>query len=488
MKTLFLLGILSGSLGVRFLRWFAFLQQKEYRFDRLKLFLLSKEGTSEMFRIVPQQSDLSWGGLKRPKVTGRMVICMAIASLLVLSGAVGVLVWSLLFSPVIMVLSLLTFFVSVYLFVPLIVFVSALPTVILANQVTMRTAKKAGQLLEKYQPTIIGITGSYGKSSTKLLLAHVLKSKSVYATPKSFNTLFSISQSVLSGYQGEEMAIIEYAAYMPGEIAKITRFIRPNAAVITGFAPQHLGLFGSEENIISAKAELVAALPEKAPVFVNAQSPGAARIARQGAGSNQAEIISVDWKDIFSEATLTKEGFLQITFKGKKMSTQFIGLHYLEVIALAWRVASEHVPEKELLARLADFVPPASFISSSQHSSGARIIDDGGTSNPQGFSVFLSLLEEISENKKITVITPGIVDLGSQSAKIHTALMERMSSFVSTICYVGETEKDLVESLGGKKVLTDREQITQHLASLDKTAIVGIEGRMPSWVIEALGT
>ena len=106
--------------------------------------------------------------------------------------------------------------------------------------------------------TVIGITGSYGKTTVKEMLKTVLAKKyKVLSTPKSFNTLFGISQVIKEQLKPEhEIFIVEIGAYKIGEIAELCRMVKPKIGILTGITNQHLERFGSEENIIKAKFKI----------------------------------------------------------------------------------------------------------------------------------------------------------------------------------------------------------------------------------------
>lgn len=481
MKTLLLLLTLSLGLGVRYLRWFAFLQQKEYRADRLKLFISTSEGKAELLRLIPQRSDFTKPGCKRPKLTARMVIVMLTAAGLTVIGLLTVSILSFV-TVYTLVLSLFVYILFLYVFAPLVVFVSSIPTSFVARAVTVKTAKKAKELMDLHEPAVIGITGSYGKSSTKVLLYHLLATKmSVFSTPKSYNTLLSIARSVVAEYTGQSVAIIEYGAYVPGEIQRITKFIRPQTAIVTGFAPQHLGLFGSEEKIIDAKAELVSALKDDEHVYVNGLSDGAQKIAHKGSKDKNVHIHSVVWKDLFSDVSTSAEGKLTFKYQNKEVTTQIVGKHYIENLALAWSVALQYLSEKELVSAVESFQPSSSFVQAYRLDTGVRVIDDGGSSNPRGFEEAIALLESLKAGTKI-VITPGIVDLGQRSAQIHTQLAEKLLLSADLVLYVGEAGKTEMKTVLEDKCIDDQDAIISILQELEQDGIVLIEGRMPAWV------
>ena len=485
MKTLLLLILLTSGICVRYLRWFAFLQQKEYRLDRLHLFLRSSEGRQELLRLIPQRSDLTRAGCKRPKLTSRIIVVMVLAFLLILSILLGALRIVDFQNPA-SISAVLSAILILYIGAPAIILIASAPTSVISSIVVRITALKAQRLMMLHKPIVIGITGSYGKSSTKALLSHLLSQNStVFATPKSYNTLFSIVKSILRGYTNQKFAVIEYAAYVPGEIARITKYIHPNLAIITGFAPQHLGLFGSEDNIISAKAELVAALQPGEKVFSNGSSEETQEIARRGQSSQSVMHTVINWHDLFSDVHITEAGHLSFKYKTQVINTRIIGKQYIQNIALAWTVAALYLDESELVQAVRSFQPTESFITSNAHSSGRIIFDDGGSSNPKGFTEALELLATLPAKQKV-VITPGIVDLGSSSDEIHQRLAERLNTVADQVWYVGETGKTTMQSILGTKMKTDQAEILSLLQSKNQSGIVLVEGRMPAWIQNSL--
>src|SRR5687768_16191742 len=104
--------------------------------------------------------------------------------------------------------------------------------------------RKAEQRLRAVNPTVIGITGSYGKTSTKHYLTHILSGRyKVYATPKSYNTEMGICLAInhdLDPQYGYEYFIAEMGAYIPGEIKRIVELTKPQMSIVTAIGPMHL--------------------------------------------------------------------------------------------------------------------------------------------------------------------------------------------------------------------------------------------------------
>ena len=480
MKTLTLLFLLISGFGIRFLRWLAWFQQKEYRLDRIGLFLRSREGVKEFWRLLPKKNDFSRIGLKRPKMTPRALLTAFLSlSLLVL---VIILVWACGWQIVVLTV------LSLYLLLPLIILLATLPLELAKWLITLYWLNKASLLIKKHQPIVIGVTGSYGKTSSKLLLAAVLSQKySVFATPGSFNTKLSIAQVISRQYQGEKLVIIEYAAYTTGEIATLTKFFPPQIAVITGLTEQHLGLFGSLQKIVQAKAELVRALPVDGKVFVNALDGGADQILMVGkslrAGIDNLVRISYglnsDRNIIFG---LAADGRLKVKWQDKTWLTKLIGFQYQPQIGLCLRFGEEFgLDQKTILDSLANFQPSEeNFISSYCLNGGTRVIDDGGSSNPVGFQTALELVGQLPAERKI-LVTAGIVDLGKESTKVHQFLAQLAAIKVNEVWYLGQTGQAEFKQFLKGRVIEDQTAILKRLAKLNADDLLLIEGRMPSW-------
>lgn len=497
MKTTLLFLFFITSFFIRALRWLGVMQQKEYRFDRVLLFLRSKEGIQEILRIFPKRADFSKVGLKRPKITHRSLLLSAIF-----------IMFSFIFFKIALPLGFeflnrwypyplwykfVVLLVLMFLYlctIPLFAMVSAMPTAVLAYIQTYKRLFQARQVLNTHKPQIIGITGSYGKTSTKVLLAHVLSKKySVFMTPKSYNTKYSVANSVVRGYHGEEIAIIEYAAYRKGEIKELAQWIKPELAIITGLAMQHVGLFGSLREIIYAKSELVASLPEGSSVICNVYDADTKQIFDVGSSKNSAKLVAVgpEYSAVKLERIrINQDGKLQLEWDGTTIKTQLIGVQYCELVHLVIVTALKlKVSKEDIISSIESFTPDEKFVYIFGLQNGARVVDDGDTSNPKGFTAMIKLAKMMKAKKKV-LVTPGIVDLGTDSKEIHLQLAEKSRKVFDQVVYVGVAGLDEFESVFPGELLTSSEQLREVISTLDSDDLVVIEGRMPAWAKEYL--
>jgi len=465
----------------RLLRWLAIVQQKEYRLKRLWSFIKSVEGRQELFKLLPKASDLTRTGLKRPVRTPRIYLT-ALGSIFI----AGTVLWLVKDDLTGLTLTAL----ALYVLLPLWFLFAVLPTVLISSLLTTAFLILAKIKLDHHHPQIIGITGSYGKSTTKLLLKEVLATKqAVYATPLSYNTKYSIARSILKDYHGEKIVIIEYAAYNKGEIKTLTHWFKPHLAVITGFTPQHLGLFGSSENIIAAKSELVQALPSNATVFVNDKDAGAIQIANC---RSDVKIIPVFKNEVIklSEIDLGSKGHLQFKWDEILLTTNLLGRHYESNLRLAMAVGLHYeISKQDLIKTLELFKPQALVVTSRTNLKGALVIDDGRTANPKGFEAALELAKEVASKNNLPrrlLVTSGIVDLGNQSHQIHLELASKCHQLFDQVCLFGEVGSEEFRQKCNDKCVRDQDKIKSLLKSSGKDCLILIEGKMPKWIYQIL--
>ena len=180
----------------------------------------------------------------------------------------------------------------------------------------------------------------------KLLLAHLLQTKhAVFVTPKSFNTRYSVARNIEKSIEINQLQFLSMVPYAKGEIARLAQWFPPNVAIITGLAPQHMGLFGSVAAIILAKSELVAALPEAGVVLFNAVAKDVDKIVKTGQKSwrfrhPQAAPLTTILCDYHKSALgfeygLNTDGNLTIEYHGKTYVTQLVMAHMAEPVEVA---------------------------------------------------------------------------------------------------------------------------------------------------------
>lgn len=453
---------------LRTVRLVAWVQQKEYRWDRLWLFLHTSEGMFELLRLVPSLSELLHARFKRPRQTLRALITGGLSITIEVLAIYSLTAWMAVTSAMLIVLCVL----------PVIVVVIGILPSVGKEWYTNWLLSKARKKVQKVNPFIIGITGSFGKTSTKLLLSHVLSQyDKVFFTPASFNTPLSVAQSILKSFSDQQLMILEFAAYKKGEIARLVRFFTPQLVILTGLTDQHVGLFGSRSAISKAKAELITELQPQATVILATES---AEEILQAAGRRDVRIKKA--QSVALVGSLTTAGYLQIEYEKKSWTTQLVGMHSLTLVQTVVATAEAcGLPLAECCERIAVFTPSTHFLRIRRLTSGAECIDDSGTSNQVGFEAALAVLAHRKESRKIVIVS-GIVDLGIHSESIHAKLAQQVEKIGAECWYVGTAGRETFVKILSSSCVTDENEIHRKIGQLSSTDAVLLEGKMPSWI------
>lgn len=313
-----------------------------------------------------------------------------------------------------------------------------------------RFIRSAEAKLRALHPTVIGITGSYGKTSTKDILAELLGTKyQVAKTPRSFNTLLGICR-VVNGDDlrpQHEYFVAEVGAYIPGEIARLSRLLRPKIGIITAIGPQHLERFGSLEAVAKAKYELIQALPQDGLAVLNADDERCRQLARTTTHVPVAlyGVRAAPLEDLFLSAqdqSLTKEGveFTLIrpdTGERQRCQTRLLGDHSISNILAAATVALHcGLSLAEIAGAVKRLSPVPHRLELKRGAGGVTILDDAYNSNPIGARNALQVLSMFNGGQRI-LVTPGFVELGPIEQEENRRLGETAAQACDVAILVG---------------------------------------------------
>ena len=285
---------------------------------------------------------------------------------------------------------------------------------LIANIYIKRSMKK---LCEFDKLKVIGITGSYGKTSVKNILSTILAEKyKVCPSPASYNTPLGLAKTILSNLKhDDEIFIAEMGAKQVGDIKELCQMVNPDIGIITGLGNQHFLTFGSMENIIKTKCELIEYVGRNnGKVYINTDSSLAQETSQK---YPFAQAVSLDKNDFkVSDIKTSKDGssfVLSSNGEERKCRTVLLGEHNISNIILACQVAVD------LGLSLDEIVTGISKIHSVPHrldiiktTSTYTIIDNSFNSSVQGSKASLDVLSKF-DGKKF-VITPGLVELGKE--------------------------------------------------------------------------
>ena len=309
--------------------------------------------------------------------------------------------------------------------------------------------KKAKKHLENHKNLIkIGITGSYGKTSVKNILATLLSEKyNVCSSPMSYNTPLGLSKTILENLnERDQILIAEMGARFVGDIATLCDLVQPDIGVITGIGNQHLLSFKTKENLIKTKAELRDFVCQNnGKMFFNGDNADCLKMADK---CSCEKIVSMPFdKNSLIYATdleYDKSGVnFTLVYGDKKLKTsaRLLGFHNISNIILCANIClALGLTIEEIEKGIQKLVPSAHRLALVPSSGSLIVIDDAYNGSVEGASAALEVLSSYKSKK--VVITPGLVELGKEQYQSNKTLGELMAAKADFVIINGTTNYD----------------------------------------------
>ncbi len=432
----------------------------EYRLDRFLVRISNKGDKKELLRYFNFLNFYPFN--KYPKITFRTILTVFSHFF------IGYQLLFLIYRPLIkssllnqrFVLTLFLIIIVFYYFTPLLTsLITFFFSLLLwpAKRFIVFFAKK--KIEELNALLVIGITGSFGKSSTKEVIAGMLSLKyKVARTPANTNTQIGVAKTILFSLdKSHQIFVVEMGAYKRGEIEEICQLVKPKIGVLTGINAQHLALFGNLANTKAAKYELIKSLPADGLALFNARNKYTLSLSKRRRKLNSL-------------------------LYGRKIKK------YEEAIEAAWQIGDYLKIPKTKMRRFIPKLRKKLQFKKGKTKEGYLLFDDSYSSNPDGF---FRALEKIAEYKrKKLVVTPGIIELGKKSEEIHQQLGAVLAKVADKVVITNENfafyfKKGAKEQFEKKFLVSQNEvEILKWLGEkLNSNWVVLLEGRVPKNVI-----
>lgn len=305
---------------------------------------------------------------------------------------------------------------------------------------------------------VVGITGSYGKTSSKNILNTILSEKfNSITTPKNFNTQYGLMITI-NNYLDKfnDIFIAEMGAFTTGRIKKLCDFVKPKYGILTKIGTAHLETFGSQENIQKTKFELIESLPEDGIGILNKDDDLQVNYKLK----NKCKIVWIAINDKSADVyadniKVTNRGMsFDCHFKGDKnkynFETKLLGT------ANVYNILSAIALGHELGMSIKQLQLGTKKIKTIEHRLELKkynkitIIDDAYNSNPIGSKMALDVLN-LMEGKKI-IVTPGMIELGEEEYKLNKKFGMQIADVCDKVILVGKNQtKAIQDGLKEKK-------------------------------------
>jgi len=310
------------------------------------------------------------------------------------------------------------------------------------NQKYLQEAKRI--LASRPGLICVGITGSYGKTSCKMILNAMLREKFItLATPDSVNTPMGITRIIREQLKPiHDIFICEMGARQSGDIAELCDLVQPRIGVLTAIGPQHLETFGSQQAVADTKFELIMSLPPQGTAVLNLDQALIAAREQQapcavvGYGLKQTQTYHAE--DIRYSANGLHFTLVSPAGERQPVQSPLLGRHNVSNIVGAAAAAHILGLPLQLAARAVRYLDPLPHRLQLIQSHNYTIIDDAFNSNPEGAASALEVLQQMGEGRKI-LITPGMVELGSEQQTLNRAFAREAAQVCDHIILVGKT-------------------------------------------------
>ncbi|WP_445665450.1 UDP-N-acetylmuramoyl-tripeptide--D-alanyl-D-alanine ligase [Fodinibius sp. AD559] len=336
--------------------------------------------------------------------------------------------------------------------VPFFIFVAALITKPIEAYVHRHFIKLAKQKLSQMPDlTVIAITGSYGKTSTKFMIRDLLSERyAVCSTPGSYNTPMGICKVINNDLEARhQILILEMGARYEGNIDDLCDIAEPDISVVTNVGVAHLETFGSQDAIARTKSTLVKRTKPKGKAVLNADDE---RVIAMADLRDDLEFTFVGLESGDIRANDIQYGPEGMRFsvvvddqEEQQFTMQLLGSHNVQNMLLAVGVARSFGLRLTTMAMAASRMEPVEHRLELKSQNGITVIDDAFNSNPVGAKNAVETLAAFDSGCKI-IITPGMIELGDLQEEKNRAFGEQIGNAgLDLVILVGESQTKAIK-------------------------------------------
>jgi UDP-N-acetylmuramoyl-tripeptide--D-alanyl-D-alanine ligase len=314
------------------------------------------------------------------------------------------------------------------------------------SAINRRYVQRARRSLREWGPLVVGITGSYGKTTTKFCVGAVLAAdRATLMTPESYNSFLGVIRTINEHLRRSHRAfVVEMGMFRRGDITELCELVHPTVGVITAIGPMHLERLGSIEEIAAAKGELLDALPPEGHFVTNADDPRCLELAARA--TVPVTLFGIDAHvQVLARDIQLADGrtTFQLQLDGPDspsiaVSAGLLGRHnVLNLLAAAAVGGVLDIDPARIAEGLSQVEAPAHRLQPIHNRrAGIVVIDDAYNSNPDGAASALEVLREHPATRRL-LVTPGMVELGELEAQLNRRFGEHAGGVCDLVILVG---------------------------------------------------
>jgi len=353
----------------------------------------------------------------------------------------------------------------------------------LVNDALQALGQLAAARRRALDPTVVGITGTSGKTTTRELTAMALGADA-YASPGNFNNLVGLPLSILAAPEDAKFWVLELASNQPGEIGQLTRIAQPDFAVVTSVSEGHLEGLRDFQGVLDEKLALVAGLAAGGRALVADEPDELAQQAREH-GFDVRTVGFSDWADERPKYWSASPDGVVWTWKGVDFKLPGFGTHLIRdglfaaCVAVMLGVEIGDAAERLRGAKL----PP--MRGEVRRLGELLLLVDCYNANPASFKAAIESLNALAAGRRRAVLAGTMLELGERSGPLHREVAEAMlSAGIELVAVVGEfaaafeqaTDRDKEALLVGEDLETAYRQLSHRLQGTEAVLLKASRG------------
>jgi len=376
----------------------------------------------------------------------RLYLCNYILSWVVIVIPT-ILLGSLAGNLVITIVILIVFMALAYYFQPLIMSFAVGIMFPIENRINYGFYSQAQNTIKARDDlTVVGITGSFGKTSTKFVVGTVLSEKfNVLNTPESYNTPMGLSKVINNQLNKDHQVFVaEMGAKVIGEIRELAELAQPKIGILTSIGPVHIETFKNIDNIMKTKYELIEELPTDGVAIFNYDNEYIKKLADKTFKEKMLYgLEKTSNLDMYAEDIIVSELGSTFTLRDKegntvKCTTKLLGKHNIyNLLAGACVAKTLGLTFEEISRGISKVEPVEHRLNIVKSPNGVIIIDDAFNSNPIGTKAALEVVSQFKEGRKI-IVTPGMIELGDMEESANRDFGVNIGKVCDYVILVGE--------------------------------------------------
>ncbi|MFC0301508.1 UDP-N-acetylmuramoyl-tripeptide--D-alanyl-D-alanine ligase [Virgibacillus soli] len=321
-------------------------------------------------------------------------------------------------------------------------------------------------------PTVIAVTGSNGKTTTKDMIGHILLSQfRTHMTSGNLNNHIGLPLTILSMPRDTEMLVLEMGMNHFGEIALLSKIANPDYAIITNIGESHIEFLGSREGIAKAKLEIVEGLKQDGVLIIDGDETLLEQFSLNNNIIRCGFQLNLDL--VINQVEITQRGTVFSLSTGKTYEIPLLGKHHAKNATYAVAVATKLGMDPELVHQSLQTLSITGMrFELLEGINGVAIINDAYNASPTSMIAAIEVVKKLEQYKEKVLVLGDMFELGSQSKYMHESVVDYIEAPITTVYTIGAYAKNITSKLMNEKPdintkhFADRTKLTDDLKQL----------------------